>query len=560
VNRIEVAITFAGLLAIFVVGYSIYIVSSTVKQMRPLVQTSNDMEVMIVSVHLWFEEAMQGDKSIDINRQVYGNIDAAITAVNELQTQIQQSEPEVFRQIEGRLNELRSKLRQWREQTQERWKDPVASAPGTPSDQAYDALFKNILQLCTSNKSTIDAIVLQRQKTLTKINASLIVFMVLMFTTLIMLSFRYHAAMRAKNLTVLKLSQAVEQTDDLVTITDKEGLIEYVNPAFEKLTGFKSSDAIGKKTSILKSGQHDASFYQRLWRVIIGGKPFRSEIINKKKNGELFFEEKTISPIRDPEGIITHYVSTGKDVTEQKKIENELIHSREMKMIGQLASGVAHEVRNPLNAILAISEALCHEFSGEPGYAEYLDRIRGQVNRLSALMRDLLELGKPIPESTMQKTSLVKLCESSIELWKQYDARSHPVQLVPGVDNGKAKILANRQKMQQVLVNLLDNAAQHSPQGAEIRIVIDEPVDNRVRLRVQDHGSGISSEKSEQLFEPFFTTRKSGTGLGLSIVKHIVEIHGGTVSIRNNDSTPGCSVEIIIPVTGDIEKEPQFDN
>src|SRR5919106_4659764 len=105
-NRIEVAITLAGLLAIGVVGYSIYMVSSTVKQMRPLVQTSNDMEVMIASVHLWFEEAMQGDKSIDINKQVFGKIDDSITAVHALRAQIQRIEPDVFRQIEGRLNQL----------------------------------------------------------------------------------------------------------------------------------------------------------------------------------------------------------------------------------------------------------------------------------------------------------------------------------------------------------------------------------------------------------------------------------------------------------------------
>ena len=225
-NRIEVAITFAGLLAIGVVGYSIYMISSTVKQMRPLIQTSNDMEVIIASVHLWFEEAMQGDKSIDINKQVFGKIDDSINAVQELRTQIQRMDPEVFLQVEGRLNQLTTKLHQWRDQTSERWKDPVTSAPGTPSDQAYDALFHEILQLTNANKRMIDAIVLQRQKMLTKVNASLIAFMVLVFTTLIILSFRYRGAMQAKNLTLMKLSQAVEQTDDLVTITDKEGFIE----------------------------------------------------------------------------------------------------------------------------------------------------------------------------------------------------------------------------------------------------------------------------------------------------------------------------------------------
>lgn len=126
-----------------------------------------------------------------------------------------------------------------------------------------------------------------------------------------------------------KLSSAVEQTADLVMITDYNGIIEYVNPSFEKHTGFKKEDIIGSSSNISKSGMHYEDYYRNLWDIILSGKVFRDVIINKKKSGEIYYEEKTISPLRDLSGKITHFVSTGKDITEKKLIENELKVSEE---------------------------------------------------------------------------------------------------------------------------------------------------------------------------------------------------------------------------------------
>ena len=121
-----------------------------------------------------------------------------------------------------------------------------------------------------------------------------------------------------------QLGSIVEQTADLVLVTDKDGIVEYVNPAFTEFTGYEPEEIIGKKPNILKSGEHDQEFYEKLWEPILAGRSFHGEIINKKKNGQLYIEEKTITPLKDSGGRITHFVSTAKDITERKQAEEEI--------------------------------------------------------------------------------------------------------------------------------------------------------------------------------------------------------------------------------------------
>jgi signal transduction histidine kinase len=233
---------------------------------------------------------------------------------------------------------------------------------------------------------------------------------------------------------------------------------------------------------------------------------------------------------------------------EHDVMEQELQLSQRMKVLGQLASGVAHEVRNPLNAILAISEALSLDLGESPEHSEYIEQIRTQVKRLSKLMQDLLDLGKPILETSMQKESLVGICSSALDIWT--GSASHEGRRVrfekPEKDDGLF-VLGDSSRLQQVLVNLLENAAQHSPDGGEISLAVSGPVRDMLTVRVTDPGEGMKPENLDKVFEPFYTTRKGGTGLGLSIVRHIVETHGGRVSIENNDPPPGCTVTIALP-------------
>ena len=234
---------------------------------------------------------------------------------------------------------------------------------------------------------------------------------------------------------------------------------------------------------------------------------------------------------------------------ERNVMETQLRQSEKMKVLGQLTAGVAHEVRNPLNAILAVTEALYQDIGDKSEYKPYFHYIRTQVDRLSELMEDLLELGKPIQSSRLHAESLSTICAAAVDLWKQASA-AHPdkVRLELPADNGRLDVIADGQKLQQVFLNLLENAAEHSPGDSEILLTIPDSTEDNIKVRVTDRGTGIVPENLQRVFEPFFTTRKKGTGLGLSIVRHIIEAHGGSVAIWNNDPPPGCTVEVSLPV------------
>ena len=220
-----------------------------------------------------------------------------------------------------------------------------------------------------------------------------------------------------------------------------------------------------------------------------------------------------------------------------------------MELLGQLTSGVAHEVRNPINAILATAEALDLDIGEDAEHGESIRQIRLQVERVALLMRDLLDLGKPIPEANRTVCRLADVCTGAVSLWqKTTTLRNCSVRAVPGAVGGAATVFVDPGKMHQVICNLLDNAAQHSPEGNEIRLILPPSSESVAGFLVVDGGVGVPTEDLPHLFEPFYTKRKKGTGLGLSIVKHIVENHGGTVSIRNNDPPPGCTVEVALPV------------
>ena len=238
------------------------------------------------------------------------------------------------------------------------------------------------------------------------------------------------------------------------------------------------------------------------------------------------------------------------DITSRKELELQLAEAQRLESIGQLAAGVAHEVRNPLNAILTVTEALFREdgVEGNQALIPYIEHIRSQVTRLARLMNDLLDLGRSQAEEPLVPLHLAELCRQTARLW-QKNGQGGDCQLVlsilPAAET--VQVYADLDRLQQVLFNLLDNAVQHSRSGSTIRLVLDFPhtlPDDRVRLCVVDQGVGVAPELLERLFDPFFTTRRGGTGLGLALVKKFTEQMGGSVQISNNSPEPGCTVSL----------------
>lgn len=241
------------------------------------------------------------------------------------------------------------------------------------------------------------------------------------------------------------------------------------------------------------------------------------------------------------------------EIAERKQIEEKLLQSRKLETIGQIASGVAHEVRNPLNAILSITEALFREkeIDDNPEYTPYITHIRTQVNRLADLMNDLLDLGKPVSPADARVLPLLELCSETMELWKVSGMAENRQGVVSAADGAAATLItADRVKLQQILFNLLENSGHYST--AENTIILHlaetEPNSGMAVVRIIDRGPGIPVENIPRIFEPFYSNRRGGTGLGLSLVKHFIENMGGSVRIWNNDPPPGCTAELHIPL------------
>jgi PAS domain S-box-containing protein len=253
----------------------------------------------------------------------------------------------------------------------------------------------------------------------------------------------------------------------------------------------------------------------------------------------------------DQNGKVEELRGTLQDVTEKVLLERRLYQARKMESIGQLAAGVAHEVRNPLNAILSLTEALFRETALENNkdFEPYIHHLRTQVNRLAQLMNDLLELGKPIAQNNLHPVPLHSLCQETIELWESSGfAQKKPIHFISDCDASDLIVVADSLKLQQAIFNLVENAAQHSPDCNPITLqVLDPETADSISVKVIDAGTGIPEISLSRIFDPFYTERKNGTGLGLALVRHFMTNMGGSVVIYNNDPPPGCTAEIRIP-------------
>jgi len=265
-------------------------------------------------------------------------------------------------------------------------------------------------------------------------------------------------------------------------------------------------------------------------------------VINVLDDKKRIFRDSEIQFIETLGRYITHEIF-------RRNLESRLRRSEEMRILGQLTLGVAHEVRNPLNGIMAIMGALSKELSDNNRFEPYLKHMRNQVTRLTELMEDLLALGRPIREENIHEISMVTLVENSLKTWLETQEPSKPsVKFLKPDAPEKCIIMANSTFITQVIINLLENAHNHSQAESEIICSVYGQIDNKVIFSIKDRGPGIKEEILPRIFDPFFTTRKGGTGLGLSIVRQIVENHQGSVVAYNNTDGQGATFDVIIPV------------
>ncbi|HEY6769707.1 MAG TPA: PAS domain S-box protein [Candidatus Sulfotelmatobacter sp.] len=340
-----------------------------------------------------------------------------------------------------------------------------------------------------------------------------------------------------------KLSHAVEQSADSVMITDRDGRIEYVNPAFESLSGYSREEAIGKTPRILKSGEQSLSAYQDLWRTILSGQAYCSILVNRRKNGQLYYVEASISPVRDGSGSITHFISNARDLTGRMRLEAQLSHAQKMDAVGRLAGGVAHDFNNLLTIITSYSElALDAVVRGSP-LENKLQEILGAARRAAQLTRQLLAFSRKQTQA-LRVLELNPAVAMVIKTLKRLIGEDIELTFIAGESLGRVRI--DPVQLEQILMNLAANARDAMPQGGHLTIETSDvqledeyiqrkralvPKGHYVMITVMDDGSGISPENMEHIFEPFYTTKSlgEGTGLGLATVYGIVKQNKGYV-------------------------------
>ena len=345
-----------------------------------------------------------------------------------------------------------------------------------------------------------------------------------------------------------RLASAVESTPEGVVITEpSSGLIQYVNPAFEQLTGYTKDELLGRKLHVLDSGKQDIQFYQELRETMLRDGVWRGQMVSKKKDGTLYYEECTISPVKGPSGEILNYVSLKRDITEKLRLEAIAESVSTMDSIGYIFSSVRHEIGNPINAVNMILGILSYKLPDltKDAIRDYLDRIAGQIGRVEFLLSSLksFNMYETQEPQTLMMTSFMEQFLPLVKDGFQKKDIAFEVKMDPQAD----RLYADPRALQQVLLNLITNAtdAVRERDHPKIAMRISRP-DDMVLIQVEDNGCGIPEDKVKDLFKPFYTTKATGTGLGLVIVKKMITRMNGTIAIESKKDI-GTVVTVTLP-------------
>ena len=362
----------------------------------------------------------------------------------------------------------------------------------------------------------------------------------------------------------LLLATAIEHAAESVIISNKSGAIQYVNPAFEQLSGFSREEIVGQNFRIFRSDKHEKGFYKDMWEVISRGNIWSGHITNRMKDDTLREFETKISPVHNRSGDIVSFVSVNRDVTQEKVLEAQLHQSQRMQSIGTLAGGIAHDFNNILSAIIGYTElTIDYLENGSLPYnnlqevLEAGERAKGLINQILTFSRQSEQDLKPLQLKLIVKEALKLIratLPSTIEIHQDFTS--------------DAAILGDQIKVHQILMNLCTNAG-HAMLGKDGMLSVclsevefdssfrikhfDIKSGSYLKLSISDTGHGMSASLMERIFDPFFTTKEKGkgTGMGLSVVHGIVKSHNGTIHVYSEPGE-GSTFNVYLPI---IEKQ-----
>lgn len=351
---------------------------------------------------------------------------------------------------------------------------------------------------------------------------------------------------KKKIMEVKKFSTAIEQSSNTVVITNLNGTIEYVNPAFTKISGYTYDEAVGNNPRILNSGLQPKEYYLKLWNKIRNGETWKGEFCNKAKDGRLYWENVTITPITDENGKIIYYLGIKEDITERKTAEKEIRRKNEELLIAkeraeksdrlksEFLASISHEIRTPLNAIVGFSNIIAEESKNEQ-FKKFSKIIHNQNEALLQIVNDILDFSQfevGAVEIQNQKFDINSVVEEIYSLYKHKCPAQ--VKLIAKTTSKPIIVNSDQRRLTQIFNNLISNALKFTEKG-EIVFGFEEKENSKIIGFVKDTGIGIKKEKQAEIFESFTKLDKfsQGTGLGLSIVKSIIRALGGAVWLES---------------------------
>ncbi|GIV21092.1 MAG: hypothetical protein KatS3mg023_2843 [Armatimonadota bacterium] len=375
-------------------------------------------------------------------------------------------------------------------------------------------------------------------------------------------------------------ARAMEMAANAIVITDRNGTIQWVNPAFTAITGYTREEAIGKNPRILKSGRHDQKYYEQLWQTILSGHVWKGEVINRRKDGSLYTEEMTVAPVRDEQGNITHFIAIKQDVTERKRFEQQLEQALEQAQAASLAkseflANMSHEIRTPMNGILGMAQLLMDTPLSEE-QRDYVTTLKESAESLLSLLGDILDISRIEAGKMELRYAPFNPRQLVHQVARLFAARAREKGLLLQVEVDEevpATLSGDELRLRQILTNFVGNAVKFTEQGSitiRVRLVEAGNIQKAhslrhqfaipehfstvwVQLAVSDTGIGIPPDKQATIFESFTqadgsaTRRYGGSGLGLAINRSLAELMGGTIGVQSEEGK-GSDFWVVLPL------------
>jgi PAS domain S-box-containing protein len=355
--------------------------------------------------------------------------------------------------------------------------------------------------------------------------------------------------------------QAFLHSTNAMELTDRDGFLIDVNPAFERIYGYRRDEVIGQRPNLVASGRTDRATYTQMWKDLLDPKvgSWSGELVNRDRGGVEHPVLITITAIRGDDGVITHFLGVAVDLTEMRRLESQALHSDRLVSLGQLAAGVAHEINTPLANIMLIAESVRRR-TADSWTRGRVDSLLHQTESAARIVRGLLDFARR-PEAKVGEVDLGECLRGAAGFLK--GKQSAAVEVVVALPEQPLVVRGDRDQINQVITNLLNNAydALNGQGRIDVRLTADPAW---AHLSVSDNGGGILPDARAHLFEPFFTTKPEGkgTGLGLAICIGIVESHGGSIDVES-EVGKGSTFTVHLPrltaVPTETPAEPRVD-